>query len=123
MQFGDTRLKLSREIPLEDVCGGIFDGFYCCSLRPEVVSYVISGMADQDVGMGVCANIGDSRLKPSIGGVIFGPSSNVDNFRPEVYSDVISSVIVDLRGVRIHVKFGNSRYNQSRDIYDCLTLL
>ena len=35
------------------------------NLQPEVVSVVISGMADQDVGRDVCANIGDSRLKPS----------------------------------------------------------
>ena len=31
----------------------------------EVVSDVISGTADQDVGMDVCANFGDSGLKPS----------------------------------------------------------
>ena len=39
--------------------------FFCGSFRPEVVSDVIYGMADQDVGMDVCANFGDSRLKPS----------------------------------------------------------
>ena len=33
--------------------------------QPEVVSDVISGMADQDVGLEVCVNFGDSRLKPS----------------------------------------------------------
>ena len=33
--------------------------------RPEVVSDVISGLADQDVGMDVCANFRDSKLKPS----------------------------------------------------------
>ena len=33
--------------------------------QPEVGSDVISGMADQDVGMGICANFGDSKLKPS----------------------------------------------------------
>ena len=32
--------------------------------QPEVVSDVIFGMIDQDVGMDVCANSGDSRLKP-----------------------------------------------------------
>ena len=31
----------------------------------EVVSDVISGTVDQDVGMDVCANFGDSRLKRS----------------------------------------------------------
>ena len=33
--------------------------------QPEVVSEVISGMADQDVGMDLCTNLADSRLKPS----------------------------------------------------------
>ena len=33
--------------------------------QPEVVSDVISGMADQDVGMDGCANFGDSRLQVS----------------------------------------------------------
>ena len=33
--------------------------------QPEVVSNVISGMVDQDVDVDVCANLGDSRLKPS----------------------------------------------------------
>ena len=33
----------------------VFDVDNC---QPEVVSYVISGMANQDVGMDVCANFG-----------------------------------------------------------------
>ena len=33
--------------------------------QPVVVSDVISSMAVQDVGMDVCGNFGDSRLKPS----------------------------------------------------------
>ena len=33
--------------------------------QPEVASDVISGNVDQDVGMDVCANLGDSCLKPS----------------------------------------------------------
>ena len=33
--------------------------------QPEVVSDVVSGMVDQDVGINVCVNFGDSRLKPS----------------------------------------------------------
>ena len=33
--------------------------------QPEVVCDVISGMANQDVSMDVCANFGESRLKPS----------------------------------------------------------
>ena len=48
--------------------------------------------------------------------VIFGPFSNVDNFRLEVYSDVISGVIVDSAGVKVLVKFGDSRSNRSRDM-------
>ena len=42
-----------------------FSTVFRCSFRPEVVSDVISGMVDQDAGMDVCANFGDSRLKLS----------------------------------------------------------
>ena len=78
----------------EAVRGGIFDrflNFNNCQL--ELVSDVISGPAVQDVGMDVCANLGDSRLKPlEASWVIFGCFSNVDNFRPEVDSDIVSGV-------------------------------
>ena len=66
MKFGDPGINLSREVPPETVGCGIFDrflNFYNC--RPEIVSDVISGMADHDVGMDVCGIFGDSRLKPS----------------------------------------------------------
>ena len=42
-----------------------FQLFFHCSFRLEVVSDIISGMADQDVGMDICANFGNSRLKLS----------------------------------------------------------
>ena len=58
------------------------------SFRPEVVSDVISRMADQDVGMDACANFGD----------------------------VISGVFVDPTGVKVPGKFVNSRLNRSREI-------
>ena len=51
----------------ETVGFGIFDrflNFYNC--QPEVVTNVISGRVDQDVGMDECANFADSRLKPSV---------------------------------------------------------
>ena len=41
-------------------------------------------------------------------GVISGPFSNVDNFRPEVYSDVMSGVVVDSTGAKAPVTFGDS---------------
>ena len=45
---------------------GIFHHFLNFdNCQPEVLRDVISGMADQDVGMDVCGNLGDSRLKPS----------------------------------------------------------
>ena len=48
---------------------------------------------------------------------IFDRFLNVDNFRPEVYSDVISGVVVDPTGVKkVGVKFGDSKSNRSRDI-------
>ena len=46
----------------------------------------------------------------------FRPFFNFDNFRREVHGDVISSVIVDPTGVKVRVKFGDSRSNRSRDI-------
>ena len=45
--------------------GGILDGFSRCSFRPEVASDVITGVVNQDVGMHVCANFGDSRSNRS----------------------------------------------------------
>ena len=65
--------------------------------------------------MDVCANFGDSRLKPSEASfpALF---SNVDNFRPEAYSDVISGVVVEPTGVKVAVKLGDSRSTRSRDI-------
>ena len=44
----------------ETVGCGIFDSFLITSIT---VSDVVSGMANQDVGLDVCANFGDSRLK------------------------------------------------------------
>ena len=58
----------------------------------------------------------------AVGFGIFCPFSNVDNFRPEAYSDVISGVVVDPTDVKVSVKFGNSRSNLV-EIYDCLTFL
>ena len=52
-------------IRLKPVWGGIFDCFFRGSFRPEVVSDVISGSVAQDVGMDVCANFGNARLKLS----------------------------------------------------------
>ena len=51
----------------EAVGCGIFDRFFNTSIivKPEVVSDVISGMVNQEVGMDVCANFGDCMLKPS----------------------------------------------------------
>ena len=42
----------------------------------------------------------------------------LDNFRPEVVSDVISSISVVPVGVDDSVKLGNSRPYRSRDIRD-----
>ena len=42
---------------------------------------------------------------------------NVDNLRPEVYSNVIiSGVVVHPTGVKVRVKFDDSTLNRSRDI-------
>ena len=47
---------------------------------------------------------------------MFGRFSNVDNFQPEVYSDVISFMIEELTGMKVRVLFGDSRSNRSKDI-------
>ena len=51
-----------------------------------------------------------------MGGVIFGPFSNVDNFRTEAHNDVIFGAVIDPTGVKVHVKFGDSESTRSRDI-------
>ena len=85
VKFGDSISNGSRDIKQQNRRVRHFRPFlnfdYC---QPEVVSDVICGMADQDVSTDVCANFGDSRLKPSEASfsTLF---SNVDNFRPEVY--------------------------------------
>ena len=78
-----------------------FKNFDNC--QPEVVSDVISVTADQDVGMDVCVNFGDSRLKPSEASfsVLFRTLITSD---PK--SDVISGVVVDPTGVKVPLKFG-----------------
>ena len=39
-----------------------------------------------------------------------------DDFRPDVFSDVISFLAVDQVGMDVRIKFGDSRSNRSRDI-------
>ena len=74
-------------------------------------------MADQDVSMDVCANLGDSRLKLS--------GASFSAFRTSItsdLSDVISGVVVDPTGVKVCVQFGDSDQTVL-EIYDGLTLL
>ena len=61
------------------------------------------------------SNFGDFRLKLSEAS-FFGRFSTVDNFRLEVYSDVMSGAIVDLTGKVCVKKIGDSRSHSSRDI-------
>ena len=55
-------------------------------------------------------------LAEVIGGVIFGPFSNVDNFRREAYGDVISGLFVASTGVKVPEKFGDYMSNSARNI-------
>ena len=58
-----------------------------------------------------------TKIRPkAVGSGIFGPCSNVYNFRPEACSDVISSEVVEPTGTKVHVKFGDSRSNRCRDV-------
>ena len=51
-----------------------------------------------------------TKLRPkTLGGGIFSPFSNVDNFRPEIFEDVQSGVVVEPVGMKVSVKFGDSR--------------
>ena len=61
VKFGDRRINLSREIPPEAVCGGIFDGFFRGSFRPDVVSDVISGVVVDPTDVKISAKFCDSR--------------------------------------------------------------
>ena len=53
VKFREPRLNRSREIPLEAVRCGIFDGFFRVNFRPEVVSDVISSVVLDSNGMKV----------------------------------------------------------------------
>ena len=73
-------------------------------------------MADQDVSMDVRVNFGDARLKPSDASFL-AFFSNVDNFRPTIYFHIVTSYqVVDPTGIKVHVKFGDSKSHRSRDI-------
>jgi len=81
VKFGDSSSNGSRDIQQRSRPIGHFRQFFNFdNCRPEVVSDVISGTADQDVGMDVCANFGDSRLKPS-------EASFSASFRTSITSD------------------------------------
>ena len=59
--------------------------------------------AHQFVGQ---AKLRVTKIRPkTVGGVIFGPFSNVDSFPPELslYGDVVSGVVVDPMGVKVLV--------------------
>ena len=61
VKFGDPRINLSREIeiPPEAIWGGIFYGFFRCTLRPKVVGDIISSANVGQVGMDVPVNLDD----------------------------------------------------------------
>ena len=66
VRFGDSSSNASRDIQQQSRRMRHFRpclNFNNC--QPEVVSDVISGTVDHDVGVDVCANFGDSRLKRS----------------------------------------------------------
>ena len=66
VKFGDSSSNGSRDIQQRNRRIWHFRPFLNFNnSQPEVVSDVISSRIDQDLGMDVCANFGDSRLKPS----------------------------------------------------------
>ena len=66
VKFGDFSSNGSRDTAAkskDSAFAHVFLNFDNC--QPAVVSDVISGKADEDVGLDVCGNFGDSRLKSS----------------------------------------------------------
>ena len=93
----------------------------CC--RTETASDVVSGRFVLPVVRDKRVKFRDPRLNCSreippeaVGGVIYGRLSIVDNFRPEAATDVISGAFVDPIGMKVRVKFDDSRSNHSSDI-------
>ena len=90
-----------------------FRRFFRSNFRLEVVRDVISSANVGQVGMDVPVKFGDSRSNTSLD--IRQQSCwswhlrpffyNSDNCQPEAVSDVISVVVVDPTGVKVHVKF------------------
>ena len=124
---GDPRLSRSGEIRLKAVgCSifGRFSNFDKC--RPETAGDVISSVALAFVGLDVRAKLRDSRLNNGI--ILFDCWVGRTRFRtfeqyfitfcsrPETISNVISGVIVEAAGMKVHVKLGDSRSNRSRYI-------
>ena len=64
-QFGDPRINLSRDIPPEAICGGIFEGFFRGSFRPEAVSDVVSAAVIDPTCVKVPVKFGDSKSNRS----------------------------------------------------------
>ena len=61
-RFESVALRLKPTKPT--ICGLFLSCLDFANCQFKVVSEVISGMAVQDVNVDVCANLGDSRLKP-----------------------------------------------------------
>ena len=81
VKFGDFISHGSRDIQQRSRRRRHFRPFLNFdNCQPEVDSDVISCVVDQDVGVDVCGNFGDSRLKPSEAS-FSAHFSNVVNFR------------------------------------------
>ena len=66
MKFGDSSSNGTRDIQQRSRRMRHFRPFLNFdNCQPEDVSDVTSGTVNQDVGVDICANFGDSRLKPS----------------------------------------------------------
>ena len=63
VEFRGPCLNRSWEIPREAIGGGTFDVFFRDNFRPEIVSDVISSVAQEWAGMGVPVKFGDSMSK------------------------------------------------------------
>ena len=64
--------------------------------------------AHQLVGAGETPRRATQMRPKAVGGGIFDPFSNVDNFRPDIFSDVMSGVVIEPTGLKVRVKFVDS---------------
>ena len=127
VKFGNPSAKLYREIRPDAVLRRHFRLLFLCSLRPEVVSVVISGSIVGQVGVGapvklmiIAQSVHERCHSEAVGCGIFDRFLNFGNCQPEVASDVISGMIKQDAGMDVCANFGDSRLKPSEASFSVL---